>query len=220
MRRLSYLGISVNRCSAGEPCVMSKFKEFPLSALQLYATAPYARSYLDEYLVCSQVATPAYLTSVDVYSKLACAGSRRSGIFTYHPHYDDYHVRMSCRVVIDQYLPPRTQRRTAKRYQALEALVVSPTYVEGHYQLYLLYQPVHHAGGGVGHDSRDQYEQFLLQSRVNSCLVEFHELPESPPADKLHMVSMIDVFRNGLSSVYMFYDPTEQKASYGMHNAL
>ena len=92
----------------------------------------------------------------------------------------------------------------------------------------------------MDNDNRESYQNFMLQSHVNTLLVEFRDpldTARTPRAGQnedhgqggvhaqgragvLRMVSVIDVLADGLSSVYTFYDPDLPRAQLGVYNVL
>jgi arginyl-tRNA--protein-N-Asp/Glu arginylyltransferase len=83
-----------------------------------------------------------------------------------------------------------------------------------YYALYQRYQTARHKNGGMDNDDHESYQNFLLQSHVDTVLVEFRE------QGILRMVSVIDLLSDGISSVYTFFEPDLPHSSFGVYNVL
>ncbi len=193
---------------------MSLLNDIPLTAIQLYLTAPYPCSYLDKLQARSQVATPGFLITTPVYSELVRHGFRRSGTFTYRPRCDDCQQCIPMRILANEFHPSRSQRRSWRQHHNLSINLLPLQDKPEYFELYHRYQTARHRDGGMGDDNPEQYRNFLLQSHVDSLLVEFRENAV------LRMVSIVDVLSDGLSAVYTFYDPDQENSSYGTFNVL
>lgn len=182
--------------------------------IKCHTTNTYPCSYLPEQSARSEVVLSEHPVDTQVYGKLIQAGFRRSGNYVYRPCCAHCQACISARVDVNVFVPNRAQRRAWKQHQTLIAKQHGLHYKQEHYALYQRYLAERHSGGGMDYDSHEQYGNFLLQSNVNSRLVEFHEM------EQLRMVSIIDVLPDGLSSVYTFFDPAVANASYGTYNIL
>jgi leucyl-tRNA---protein transferase len=190
--------------------------DLPFSLLQFYRTASYPCSYLDNRQARSLVATPPYLIDSAIYSQLVRRGFRRSGLFTYRPDCGNCHACIPVRLQVERFVPNRNQRRCLKNHANLQTRELPLIHEEAHYALYQRYQATRHPGGGMDQGNLEQYADFLLQSHVDTRLIEFSD----PDDQSVRMISLIDVLEDGLSSVYTFYDPDIAGASFGKYSIL
>jgi arginine-tRNA-protein transferase len=186
----------------------------PPALLQFYDTAPHPCGYLPDRRAVSRVALPFQSIGAGIYGELVRRGFRRSGDFIYRPACAACAACVPVRVPVERFVPNRSQRRCLKANGALIARERPLGFFEEHYRLYRRYQAKRHPGGGMDDDDREQYARFLLQSEVDTRLVEFRD------DDRLRMVSLIDVLNDGLSSVYTFFDPELSSAGLGTCNVL
>jgi arginine-tRNA-protein transferase len=118
------------------------------------------------------------------------------------------------RLPVERFVPDRAQRRAMQRHAGLAVHICPPEFSEEHFLLYQRYLHVRHPQGGMDEDSREQYQQFLLQSPVETFCVEFRV------GQTLRMVCVVDRLDDGLSSVYTFFDPELPRASLGTYAVL
>ncbi|MFV1921516.1 MAG: arginyltransferase [Methylotenera sp.] len=195
---------------------MSSPKELPLQKLQFYVTTPYPCGYIERNLAQSLIASPHHVVDAHVYSELIKQGFRRSGKFAYRPHCEQCQQCVPVRIVLDQFSPSRSQKRAHKQHSDLTATLLPLDYYERHFALYRQYQSNRHPSESeksktTRDEEKEQYQQFLCQSNVESLMVEFKDAQ-----DQVKIVSVVDIIDNGVSAVYTFYD-TVQKASYGTY---
>ena len=194
---------------------MTRLNDNPaLEQLQFYLTSSYPCSYLPERTARSQVVTPAHMVNTVAYNQLIQAGFRRSGLFTYRPLCGECTACVPVRVMVNEFMPNRTQKRSMKRNVMLDVTMTAPYFDPEHFELYQRYQAARHAGGGMDHDDREQYVHFLVGSHVDTHLLVFRE------GKQLQMVSVVDRVADGLSAVYTFFNPALPARSFGVFNVL
>lgn len=187
------------RVDQGHGILIMPIRVNHFSKMKLHITESYPCSYLSNQLARSQIAVPDNATvDTHTYAKLIQAGFRRSGYFVYRPNCEHCTACVPVRIVVDQFVPNRTQRRAWKRHHDLRVNLHKLHFHPDHFRLYRRYQQKRHALSEMSCDTHDQYCEFLLQSSIDSVLVTFHD------KNRLQMVSIIDQLPDGLSSVYTF----------------
>ncbi|GGJ84420.1 arginyltransferase [Pseudomonas matsuisoli] len=180
-----------------------------LARLRFYATQPHPCSYLPDEQATTLFLDPSQPMDVKVYADLSEVGFRRSGDHLYRPHCQQCNGCIPARIPSADFQPNRQQKRILKRNVSVQVAAMKPRFTEEYYALYSRYIEERHADGDMYPPSREQFSTFLVRDLSFCRFFEFRL------EGRLIAVAVTDVLPNGLSAVYTFYDPDEERRSLG-----
>lgn len=186
-----------------------------LNELKLFATTPHPCSYLDDRDATTVFIDPEVSVDQNLYSQLTNYGFRRSGKHIYRPACKTCQACIPIRVDVETFTPNRSQQRCLRKNKDLTVTVVSTIDTDEHYTLYAKYIEQRHSDGDMYPPKRDEYRSFLSAQWGVTKYLEFRN-----SENNLIGVAVADQLENGISAVYTFFDPDEQKRSLGVYAVL
>ncbi|MFT0212950.1 arginyltransferase [Pseudomonas sp. F1_0610] len=180
-----------------------------IDELSFFLSQSHDCSYFPDRQAKSLFTSDSTPLTTEQYSKLNALGFRRSGDYVYRPHCESCNECTPARVPVHKFEFSRTQKRTFKHNQDLQSKLVPIQFEQEHYQLYERYINARHADGSMFPATPEQYQDFILYPYPFAHLVEFRL------KQRLIAIALIDILVDGLSAVYSFFDPKEEKRSLG-----
>lgn len=152
---------------------------------------------------------------------LSKQGFRRSQNVLYRPSCAECSACLSARINVAEFTASRTHRRILRMGASLRRTATSPWATEDQFALFRRYLDARHADGGMADMDVFEFSAMIEETPIKSRVIEY-----SRPAGRgesgrqLIAVSLTDVFDDGLSMVYSFYDPDFTTMSLGTYAIL
>lgn len=182
---------------------------------QFYVTAPQPCPYLAgkverKLFTALQGDGACHLNDV-----LSHQGFRRSQNVLYRPSCAGCSACLSARIVVEDFVPSRGQRRVIRRNDHLVRVSRSPWATESQYALFRRYLDARHATGGMADMDMSEFAAMIEESPVRSRVIEYHR--EDADGRELVAVCLTDFLSDGVSMVYSFFDPDLFSDSLGSY---
>jgi len=187
-------------------------------APQFYVTAPQPCPYLEGRMERKLFTALQGEHAQRLNDTLSKQGFRRSQNVLYRPSCAECSACLSARIRVADFTPSRTQKRIAKRAGHLQRNATSPWATEDQFALFRRYLDARHADGGMADMDIFEFAAMIEETPIKSRVIEYTR-PASPhdSTRMLAAVCLTDVFDDGLSMVYSFYDPDLTDLSLGTH---
>ncbi len=185
-------------------------------APQFYVTAPQPCPYLDGRMERKLFTALQGDHAQKLNDALSKQGFRRSQNVLYRPSCAECSACLSARVRVADFVPSRTQRRLLARNAAIRRNATSPWATEDQFALFRKYLDARHADGGMADMDVFEFAAMIEETPIKSRVIEYTRAAAAGEVGRpLAAVCLTDVFDDGLSLVYSFYDPALSRASLG-----
>ena len=144
------------------------------------------------------------------HDQLAEAGFRRIENWVYRPACEACQACIPIRVNAKDFRMSRNLSRIWRTNQDLTRTPSSRLVGQSHYQLFLDYLNSRHQDGQMASMSFDEFSNMVHNSPIETALLEYRTV-----SGELMACMLLDIQRGGLSAVYSFYNPEEQRRSLG-----
>ena len=147
---------------------------------------------------------------------LSKQGFRRSQNVLYRPSCAECSACLSARIRVADFVPNRSHRKILRATAHLQRNATSPWATEDQFALFRRYLDVRHADGGMADMDVFEFAAMIEETPIKSRVIEYSRPPVAGESEQvLTAVSLTDVFEDGLSMVYSFYEPDLADLSLG-----
>ena len=185
-------------------------------APQFYVTAPQPCPYLEGRMERKLFTALQGDQAQRLNDSLSKQGFRRSQNVLYRPSCAECSACLSARIRVADFKPSRTQRKIMKKAAHLRRNATSPWATEDQFSLFRRYLDARHADGGMADMDVFEFAAMIEETPIKSRVIEYTRA--AGPGERgrpLACVALTDVFDDGLSMVYSFYDPDMIDLSLG-----
>ena len=151
--------------------------------------------------------------SSELNDALGRIGFRRSQNVAYRPSCLNCASCVSVRVAASEFQASNSQRRALKRHADLEVSACKPWATAEQYRLLRRYLSARHPQGGMIDMDEHDFADMVEQSPVKTFMIEYREPSVDGRPGKLVGACLTDQQADGLSMIYSFFDPRDEKRS-------
>ncbi len=191
-------------------------RQFSTKHLRFYLTTPSACPYLpgrEERKVFTSLEGGEALA---LNETLTHAGFRRSQNIAYRPACEGCDSCISARIPTRAFQESRSWRKVIARNADLHRQRRPAEATEEQFWLLRRYLNHRHAEGGMADMALLDYAAMVEETAVHTHIVEYR-YTKGPDRDELAGAAIVDLLRDGLSLVYSFFDPRDERRSLGAY---